>query len=153
MLSKARMTRAHLAVVAVAALATVATGTALTAQPRRAPPTAPLYALSDADLQLNEHGCGCSFRVGRRELVSAINDVLVIRTRAGRQICRTANEEFSAISDGNATVRCAGIRMNVRRTGPLVVDGPSDSADGPARLTVTQGRMRRTLVGRWGCAC
>lgn len=147
------MRKAHLTVTALAAIATFAGGSMLAAQPRRAPATAPLYALSDRDLQTNESGCECSFRVGRINLVWAIGNVLVVRTSGGRQVCRTTNEEFSAISDGNAAVRCAGLRMTVRRTGRVILDGPSDSADGPASLTITQGRTRRTLRGRWGCAC
>lgn len=146
------LNRMHL-LSALTALATFAAGAALTAQPRRAPSTAPLYTLSDRDVQTGESGCECSFRIGRRALVLAIGDELIIRTRAGRQVCRTTDGEFQAISDGSGAASCGGVRMSIRRTGRLIVDGPSDSADGPAALTIIQGRMRRTLRGRWGCAC
>jgi len=150
------MARAQLTVMAVAALVTLAGTSAIIAQPRMPPSTAPLYPLSEDDLVSNQHGCECTFRVGRegrRTLFRIIGDELTIRTRAGRQVCRLSDEQFSAISDGQGTGVCAGIRMSVRRSGPLVVDGPSDSADGPASLTLSQGRTRRTLAGRWGCAC
>ena len=138
-----------------AALATVVAGSAITAQPRRAQATAPLLPLSQRDLEATtQSGCECTFRTSRRTtLFRIIGDELTIRTRAGRQVCRISDEQFSAISDGQGNGSCAGIRMSVRRTGRLVVDGPSDSADGPASLTLRQGRVRRTLAGRWGCAC
>lgn len=150
------MRMARLFVVALAAAVTFGIGaSAITAQPRRAPSTAPLFPLSERDLSATrESGCECTFRVGRRTtLFRIIGDELTIRTRAGRQVCRIRDEQFSAISDGNGTGACAGIRMSVRRTGPLVVSGETDSADGPASLTLGQGRMQRTLAGRWGCAC
>lgn len=144
---------AYLTIIAAAALATFVAGTTLIAQPRRTPSTAPLFPLSERDLETNESGCECSFRIGRRVLVWAINDDLIIRTGGGRQVCRTNDEQFSAISDGRGTVRCAGITMTVRRTGRLIVDEPSESAEAPAALRISQGRMRRTLTGRWTCAC
>ena len=140
---------------ATAASVFVAGTSAIVAQPRRAPATAPLYPLSQRDLAATrESGCECTFRTRRDiSLFRIIGDELTIRTRAGRQVCRISDEQFSAISDGQGSGSCAGIRMSVRRTGRLVVDGPSDSADGPASLTLRQGRAQRTLVGRWGCAC
>jgi len=149
------MRRAHLTVMASAALVTLMAGSSITAQPRRAPSTAPLYPLSERDLSATrELGCECSFRIGRRTtLFRIIGDELTIRTRAGRQVCRISDEQFSAISDGDGAGACAGIRMSVRRTGPLVVSPETESAEGPASLRLSQGRMRRTLAGRWGCAC
>lgn len=148
------MRRSHLTVMAAAALVTFVAGSAITAQPRRAPSTAPLFPLSELDLgATRQSGCECTFRVGRRTLFRMIGDELTIRTRAGRRVCRISDEQFSAISDGSGTGACAGIRMSLRRTGPLRVSPETDSADGPASLSLSQGRIRRTLAGRWGCAC
>lgn len=148
------MRRIHLTVMAAAALVAVVAGSAITAQPLRTPSTAPLFPLSERDLgATRQSGCECTFRVGRRTLLQMIGDELAIRTRAGRQVCRIRDEQFSALSDGNGTGACAGIRMSVRRTGPLRASPETDSADGPASLGLSQGRMRRTLAGRWGCAC
>lgn len=153
------MRRIHLTVMAAAALVTVVAGSSITAQPRRAPSTAPagtapLLPLSQSDLSATrQSGCECTFRVGRRTLFQMIGDELTVRTRAGRQVCRIPDEQFSALSDGSGTAACGGIRMSVRRTGPLRVSPETDSADGPASLSLSQGRMRRTLAGRWGCAC
>jgi hypothetical protein len=149
------MRMAHLFVVALAAaLVTFVAGSALTAQPRRAPSTAPLFPLSERDLSATRQaGCECTFRIGRLTLLQMIGDELTIRTRAGRQVCRTTDEQFSALSNGSGRAACAGIAMSVRSTGPLRVSPESDSADGPASLALRQGRMRRTLAGRWGCAC
>ena len=149
------MRMAHLVVVALAAVVTFGIGaSAITAQPRRAPSTAPLFPLSDRDLgATRQSGCECTFRIGRLTLLQMIGDELTIRTRAGRQVCRTTDEQFSALSNGSGRAACAGIGMSVRSTGPLRVSPESDSADGPASLSLGQGRMRRTLAGRWGCAC
>ena len=147
------MLRIHLTVM-TAALVTVVAGSAITAQPRRAPSTAPLLPLSDRDLgATRQSGCECTFRIGRRTFVQMIGDELTVRTRAGRQVCRIRDEQFSALSDGRGTAACAGMRMSVRRTGPVRASPESDSADGPASLSLGQGRMRRALAGRWGCAC
>ena len=150
------MRMAHLSVMAVAALATFGIGaSAITAQPGRAPATAPLFALSERDLNAtSESGCECTFRAGRRnDLLRIIGDELTIRTRAGRQVCRISGEQFSALSNGSGTAACGGLRMSLRRTGRVSSYPESDSADWPASLTVGQGRMRRTLAGRYGCAC
>ena len=145
----------HFFMSGAAALIVFASGSAIIAQPRRAPPTAPLYPLSERDLSDTQNsGCECMFRMGRRTtLFRIIEDELTIRTSAGRQVCRISDEQFSAISDGEGAGDCAGIRMSVRRTGPLRVIPEADSADGPAVLTLTQGETRRTLSGNWGCAC
>jgi len=147
------MRRIHLTVLA-AALVTVVAGSSITAQPRRAPSTAPLFPLSDRDLgATRQSGCECTFRIGRRTFLQMIGDELTVRSRAGRQVCRISDAQFSALSDGRGTAACAGIRMSVRRTGPVRASPESDSADGPASLGLSQGRVRRTLAGRWGCAC
>jgi hypothetical protein len=140
---------------ALAALATFAAGSsAITAQPRRAPSTAPLYPLSERDLRATrEMGCECSFRAGRADLARVIGNELTIRTRAGRQVCRISDDQFSALSNGRGSAACAGLRLSLRPTGRVTTHMESDSASGPAALTVGQGRTRRTLAGVWGCAC
>jgi len=145
---------AHLPVMAAAALMTFGAGlSALTAQPR-APATAPLVSLSERDLSATrESGCECSFNIGRRTLARVIGNELTIRTGAGRQVCRISDAQFSALSDGRGNAICGGVRLSLRRTGPVRAMPESDSADWRAALTVAQGRMRRTLAGRWGCAC
>ena len=148
------MRRIHLTVMAAAALVAVAAGSSITARPPRAPSAAPLLPLSDRDLgATRQSGCECTFRIGRRTFVQMIGDELTVRSRAGRQVCRIRDDQFSALSDGRGTAACAGIRMSVRRTGPVRASPESDSADGPASLSLSQGRTRRTLAGRWGCAC
>ncbi len=145
---------AHLTVMASAALvAGFVTSSAITAQPR-AVATAPLLPLSERDLTATrESGCECGFRVGRNTLVQMIGDELTIRTRAGRQVCPITDNQFSALSNGRGASACAGLRLSLRPTGRVTTHMESDSAEGPAALTVNQGRVRRTLAGRWGCAC
>lgn len=144
-----------LAIISAAALATFAAGAAITAQPRRAGATAPLYPLSDADLGATEKsGCECMFRTNPRTILfRIIEDELTIRTRAGRQACLIGDEQFSALSDGRGAGSCAGIAMSVRRTGPVRLIPEADSAEAPASLSLIEGRTRRTLSGRWQCAC
>jgi hypothetical protein len=153
-MEETRMRIAHLGVMAAAALVTVVAGSsAITAQPRTAS-TAPLFPLSERDLTATrQSGCECSFRVGRRTLVQMIGDELTLRAGGGRQVCRISDAQFSALSNGRADTACAGLRLSLRRTGRVSAHPESDSSDGPAALTIGQGRTRRTLAGRWGCAC
>ena len=148
-----RMT--HLSIMAAAALGTFGLGaSAITAQPNRAPATAPLYQLSERDLSATrESGCECTFRVGRRTLFQMIGDEVTIRTRAGRQTCPISADQFSALSNDRGNAACGGLRMSFRRTGRVSSHPASDSADWPSALTIGQGRARRTLAGRFGCAC
>ncbi|HVQ07960.1 MAG TPA: hypothetical protein VMS43_05955 [Allosphingosinicella sp.] len=155
------MRNAHLSVTAAAALIGVAAAAAAvtSAQPRRAPPaapaaTAPLLPLSERDLtSTRESGCTCTFNVGRRTLVQVIGNELMLRTGAGRQVCRISDSQFSALSNGRADTACGGLRMSLRRTGRISSHPEADSADWPASLTVGRGPMRRTLAGQFGCAC
>lgn len=147
---------AHLSVMAAAALVTVAAGSSAvtSAQPRRAPSTAPLFPLSERDLtSTRESGCTCTFDVGRRSLVQVIGNELMLRTSAGRQVCRISDAQFSALSNGRADTGCGGLRMSLRRTGHVSAHPESDSAAWPASLSVGHGPARRTLAGRFGCAC
>lgn len=149
------MRMAQLSVVAAAALATFVAGSAAIGTVHF--PSAgrtPLLPLSERDLNATrETGCECSFRVGRSTLVQMIGDELTIRTAAGRRACGISAEQFSALSNGRGTATCAGLRLSLRPTGPVTAHAESDSADGPAALSVGQGRNRRTQAGRWGCAC
>jgi hypothetical protein len=150
------MRKSHLSVVALAALVTFGVGAStLTAQPRRAlPPTGPLYNLNERDLAASgESGCECSFSAGRNTLIQVIGNALTVRTRAGRQDCRISDAQFSALSNGRGNAACAGLRLSLRPTGRVTTHMESDSAEGPAALTVSQGRARRTIAGRYGCAC
>lgn len=146
---------AQLSLMAIAAVATFAAGSAITAQPRRAlPPTGPLYNLNERDLAASgESGCECSFSAGRSTLMHVIGNSLTVRTRAGRQICRISDDQFSALTNGRAEAACGGVRLSLRRTGRVRTMMESDSADWPASLTVGQGRARRVIAGRYGCAC
>ena len=147
----------YLSIMAMAALVTfVAGGSAVTsAQPRRAASTAPLFPLSERDLTTTRQtGCECSFRAGRSTLMQMIGNEVTLRTRAGRQVCRINDTQFATLSEARSSpLACAGLRLSLRRTGRVTTNLESDSADGPASLTLGQGRTRRTLAGRWGCAC
>ncbi|MGQ0660187.1 hypothetical protein [Sphingosinicella sp.] len=149
------MRKAHLSVMALAALVTFVAGSSMiAAQPRAPAATAPLLPLSERDLSATgESGCECSFNSGRGTLMRVIGNELTLSTRAGRQVCRISDNEFSALSNGRANVACAGLRLSLRRTGRISSHPESDSADWPASLTVGQGRLSRTLAGRFGCAC
>lgn len=143
----------QLTVTAAAALATFVAGSTLAAQPRRTPSTAPLSPLSEDDLLSNRHGCECIFGNGRADLLRIIDDELTIRTHAGRQFCTIRADQFSALSNGRGQAVCAGVRLSLRPTGRVRVNAETDSSEGPAALTVAQGRTRRTVAGTWNCVC
>lgn len=152
---ESRMRNAHLSILALAALTTGLAGFAAigAAQPRAAA-AGPLLPVSQRDLSATrERGCECGFRIGRNSFVQMIGDELTVRTRAGRRVCPIAPNQFSALSNGRGSVACAGLRLSLRPTGRVIAHPESDSAEGPAALTIVQGRIRRTLAGRWGCAC
>jgi len=149
------MRMAHLSILALVAATIFVAGTsAIFAQPGRAPATAPLFPLSERDLgATRQSGCECTFRAGRRTLFQMIGDEVTVRTRTGRQVCAISDDQFSALSNGRGIAACGGLRMSLRRTGRVSSHPEGDSADWPASLTVGQGRVRRTLAGRFGCAC
>ena len=144
---------AHLAIVAVtAATVFVAGSSALTAQPRGAG-AAPLRALSERDMQAARgSGCQLSFDAGRRTLVYVIDHEFMIRTRAGRTVCRISDRQFARLSNGGAQV-CGGLRLTIRETGRSVGHMESDSASAPATLTVAGRGRPWTVRGHWGSAC
>ena len=104
---------AHLSVMALTAATVFIAGTsAITAQPGGGR-AAPLRPLSERDLRA-AHGSGCqlSFDVGRNWLVYVIGNEFMIRTSAGRTVCRITDRQFAALSDGG-TQMCGGYRITI----------------------------------------
>jgi hypothetical protein len=150
----------HLAVAALAMLVAGIAGpsTTISAQSRsgqsRAAATAPLLPLSERDLtSTRQMGCTCTFDAGNRTLVQVIGNELMLRTRAGQQVCRITEAQFQTLSAARGSASCGGLRVSLRRTGRTTVHPASDSVSGRAALTARQGRTSRTLNGIWGCAC
>jgi len=144
---------AHLAIIAGTAAAVFIAGTsAIIAQPGRAG-AAPLRALSERDMRA-AHGSGCqlSFDARRSTLVYVIEHEYMIRTAAGRTVCRINDRQFSALS-GGGSMSCGGYRITVRETGRSVGHMESDSASAPATLTVAGRGRPWTVRGHWGSAC
>lgn len=140
---------AQLAIVAVtAATVFVAGASAFTA-----PAAPPLRPLSERDMRA-AHGSGCqlTFDAGRSTLIYVIESEFMIRTSAGRTVCRISDRQFSALSDGGS-MSCGGYRITIRETGPSVGHQESDSASAPARLTVSGRGRPWTVRGHWGSAC
>lgn len=120
---------------------------------RRAWP-GPLLPLSERDLtSTRETGCTCTFEARNRTLAQAIGNELMVRTRAGRQVCRISDAQFQRISSASGTHACGGVRLSLRRTGRSTPHMASDSVTMPATLTARRGRTSRSLAGTWGCAC
>jgi hypothetical protein len=112
-----------------------------------------LRPLSESDQRAtSESGCELAFNAGRHTLVYAIGHDFMLRTRAGRTVCRIRDEEFSALSQGGSR-SCGGVRLAIRRTGRSVGNEASDSSSAPASLTVTGGGRTWTARGSWGTAC
>ena len=143
---------AHLAIAAATTLGAFVAGTSVIAAQGGAG-AAPLRPLSDRDMgAARGSGCQLSFNRGRSTLVYVIGNEFMIRTRAGRTICRISDAQFSRLSGGGSQV-CGGHRITIRETGPSVGHMESDSATSPATLTV-RGRGRPwTVRGQWGTAC
>jgi hypothetical protein len=130
------------------------TGAPAPVKQARSAASAPLLPLSESDqTSSKETGCTCSMDVRNRILVQAIGNELMLRTRAGRQVCRLTDARFQQISGATGTYRCGGLAMTLRRTGRPESHRESDSYTVPAALTMVQGRTSRTVNGTWGCAC
>ncbi|HEX8308593.1 MAG TPA: hypothetical protein VF645_09275 [Allosphingosinicella sp.] len=126
-----------------------------------APPAKPaaaavvrLQPLSDADMMsTREMGCSCSFDTKSGTLVQAIGNELMVRTQAGRKVCRISDAQFQRIAGALGTYSCGGVRMSLRQTGKTTSHVESDSSSTPASLTLGEGRSQRSVSGSWGCAC
>jgi hypothetical protein len=144
---------AHLAIVAGVAAAVFVAGTsAIVAQPGGTG-AAPLRALGERDMRAARgSGCQMTFDAGRSTLVYVIGNEFMIRTRAGRTVCRISDRQFSALSDGGSQV-CGGYRITIRETGRSVPHMQSDSTSARATLTVAGRGRPWTVRGDWGTAC
>ena len=120
----------------------------------RGPSSEPLRPLSERDLtSTRQMGCTCTFASRDRTFMQMIGNELMVRNRAGRQVCRITDRQFQRLSGGNGSAACGGVRMSFRRTGRSTLSPESDSSSAPAAMTVSQGRTQRRLAGTWGCAC
>lgn len=124
------------------------------AKPAAAPAIVRLQPLSENDLtSTRQMGCSCSFDTKSGTLVMAIGNELMVRTQAGRQVCRISDAQFQRIAGGSGAYSCGGVGMSLRRTGKTTSHVESDSSSTPASLTLGAGRARRSVSGSWGCAC
>lgn len=134
-----------------------AAAAAATLAPASAKPAAAvvrLQPLSEADLMsTREMGCACSFDAKQGTLVYAIGNEMMVRTQAGRKVCRISEAQFQRIAGGSGTYTCGGVGMSLRLTGKTDSHIESDSSSTPASLTLGAGASRRSVSGSWGCAC
>lgn len=139
--------------VSVTLVAGLLAGAACVAVAAPSGPGAPLRPLSERD-QRAAHGSGCqlSFDNGRSTLVYVLEHEYMIRTGAGRTVCRINDAQFSRLSEGGS-MSCGGYRITIRQTGRTVAHEASDSASTPATLTVSGRGRPWTVRGRWGSAC
>ena len=144
---------ASLALVVGAAAAAAALAPPPT-KPAAAPAVARLQPLSEADLMsTREMGCSCSFDAKQGTLVNAQGNAMMVRTQAGRKVCRISDAQFQRIAGGSGTYSCGGVGMSLRLTGKTSSHIESDSSSTPASLTLGTGATRRSVSGTWGCAC
>jgi hypothetical protein len=127
-------------------------GAALAAPPRSA--STALRPLSERDLTSSRQtGCTCSFDSRNSTFVQAIGNELMVRTAAGRQVCRITDAQFEKLSGGTGTTACGGVKLSLHRTGRSTSSPETDSSSAPTALTVVQGRTQGVLNGTFGCAC
>jgi hypothetical protein len=150
----------RLQIVAPASLGLLAGAAAAAAAlaPPPAKPAAPavvrLQPLSEADLMSTKQmGCSCSFDSKSGTLVNTIGNELMVRTQAGRKVCKISDAQFQRIAGGSGTFTCGGVGMSLRLTGKTDTEIESDSSSTPASLTLGSGATRRSVSGSWGCAC
>lgn len=119
-----------------------------------APAVARLQPLTEADMMsTRQMGCACTFDAKQGSLIYAIGTEMMVRTQAGRKVCRISEAQFQRISGGSGTYSCGGVGMSLRLTGKTDSHIESDSSSTPASLTLGAGATRRSVSGSWGCAC
>ena len=112
-----------------------------------------LFPLSGQDQDAAKGtGCQLSFDAGGSTYVYAIGHDFMIKTGAGRTVCRISDRQFAALPNGGSQ-SCAGHRLTIRETGRVDIQEASDSSSAPATLTVTNGDRSWTVHGNWGTAC
>ncbi|HEX8571580.1 MAG TPA: hypothetical protein VF759_02385 [Allosphingosinicella sp.] len=131
-----------------------AAAAAALAPPAAKPAVVRLQPLSEADLMsTRQMGCSCSFDAKQGTLMNVIGNELMVRTQAGRKVCRISDAQFQRIAVGSSVNSCGGVRMSLRLTGKTDSDIESDSSSTPASLILGEGASRRSVSGSWGCAC
>jgi hypothetical protein len=124
------------------------------AKPAAAAAVVRLQPLSEEDLMsTRQMGCACTFDAKQGSLIYTIGNELMVRTQAGRKVCRISDAQFQRIAGGSGTYSCGGVGMSLRLTGKTSSHVESDSSSTPASLTLGAGATRRSVSGEWGCAC
>lgn len=119
-----------------------------------AAPFSALLPLSEKDqMSSKEMGCTASFYQANNTYIQLINRELMIRTSSGLKVCHITAKQDELFSDARGTVSCAGHTLRIQRTGKVIGHEASDSASGPALLTVTVGKKSTPLRGMFGTAC
>lgn len=114
----------------------------------------PLGPLLDEDRHSPERmGCNCMFQGREGMYLSVIENELMVRTPAGRQLCPITDPELEALGEPGGAVSCAGVRMSISETGERTSSIESDSSSAPAILSATKDGVTATVDGDWGCAC
>ena len=155
------MTFMRMIQIVVPASLTLIVGAAAAAAAFAPPPAKPaaaavvrLQPLSEPDLMSSRQmGCACSFDAKQGTLIYAIGNEMMVRTQAGRKVCRISQAQFDRISGGSGSFTCGGVGMSLRLTGKTDSHIESDSSSTPASLTLGAGASRRSVSGSWGCAC
>ena len=113
-----------------------------------------LLPLSEKDFaSTQETGCPFLFSQGRSTYIFMIGSDFLMRTQQGLATCKITDAQFQSLSQGRGAVGCGGRKLAIRRSGKVQPNPESDSASGPASLTMTEGTRSRTVRGDWGSAC
>src|SRR3954466_15519224 len=96
---KERRKEVRMRMLVLAAAGLMGLGQSAAVGARSAHASALLRPLSDSDqTATRESGCELVFNAGRKTLIYAIGHDFMLRTRAGRAVCRIGDDEFSALS-------------------------------------------------------
>ncbi|HEX8239088.1 MAG TPA: hypothetical protein VF574_05040 [Allosphingosinicella sp.] len=136
------------------AVGAAAASAELVPQPSKPAAVVRLQPLSEADLMsTRQTGCSCSFDAKQGTLLNVIGNEMMVRTQAGRKVCRISEAEYQRIAGGSGRYSCGGVGISLRLTGKTSSHMESDSSSTPASLTLGEGATRRSVSGSWGCAC
>lgn len=119
--------------------------------PERQSPPLVLSNLSEADWDVLETGCSCSFTSGKDVLLALGHNAAVFRTKEGPRVCSPGNDPFEQAYKGNASLDCGQTKIQITAGSDKVANG--DGYDASSKLTIVEGGRRAEASGKVSCMC
>lgn len=110
-----------------------------------------LSNLADADWDVLDTGCSCSFTSGQNVLLALGHNAAVFRTKDGPRVCTPGSDPFEQAYKGNASLDCGKTKIQITAGNDKVANG--DGYDASSNLTIVEGGSRAEASGKVSCMC